>query len=75
MSLVKFYFTSSMLNMFRTLLHPSSGTCDFSIVSSHWSCVPHFLSLRVPAIQPALVVVPVREKQENAEHTTNVITK
>jgi len=22
---IKFYFTSSMLNMFRTLIHPSSG--------------------------------------------------
>jgi len=40
MSLViKFYFTSSMLNMFRTLIHPSSGACDFCIVSPHWSCV------------------------------------
>jgi len=40
MSLVtKFYFTSSMLNMFRTLIHPSSGACDFSIVSPRWSCV------------------------------------
>ena len=40
MSLViKFYFTSSMLNMFRKLIHPSSGACDFSIVSPHWSCV------------------------------------
>jgi hypothetical protein len=30
MSLViKFYFTSSMLNMFRTLIHPSPGTWDF----------------------------------------------
>jgi len=30
MSLViKFYSTSSMLNMFRTLIHPSSGACDF----------------------------------------------
>jgi len=30
MSLViKFYFTSSMLNMFRTLIHPSSRACDF----------------------------------------------
>ena len=39
MSLViKFYFTSSMLNMFRILIHPSSGACDFSIVSPHWSC-------------------------------------
>jgi len=40
MSLViKFYFTSSMLNMFRTLIYPSSGACDFSIVSPHWWCV------------------------------------
>jgi len=40
MSLViKFYFTSSILNMFRTLIYPSSGACDFSIVSPHWSCV------------------------------------
>ena len=41
MSLVRieFYITSSMLNMFRTLIHPSSGACDFSIVSQHWSCV------------------------------------
>ena len=30
MSLViKFYFTFSLLNMFRTLIHPSSGACDF----------------------------------------------
>jgi len=40
MSLViMFYFTSSMLNMFRTLINPSSGVCDFSLVSQHWSCV------------------------------------
>ena len=25
---IKFYFTSSMLNMFRTLIHPSSGACE-----------------------------------------------
>jgi len=29
---IEFYITSSMLNMFRTLIHPSSGVCDFSIV-------------------------------------------
>jgi len=29
---IKFYFTSSVLNMFRTLIHPSSGACDFYIV-------------------------------------------
>jgi len=32
---IKFYFTSSMLNMFCTVIHPSSGACDFSIVSPH----------------------------------------
>ena len=36
---IKFYFTSSMLNMFWTLIHPSSGACDFSIVSPQWLCV------------------------------------
>jgi len=36
---IKFYFTSSMLNMFRTLIHPSSRACAFSIVSPHWLCL------------------------------------
>jgi len=40
MSLViKFYFNSSMFNMFRTLIQPTSGACDFSNVSPHSSCV------------------------------------
>jgi len=40
MSLViKFYFTSSMLDMFWILIHPSSGARDFSVQSPHWSCV------------------------------------
>jgi len=39
MSPVIFYFTSSMLNMFRTLIHPSSRACDFSVVSLHLSSV------------------------------------
>jgi len=40
MSLViMFSFTSSMLNMFRTLILPSSGASDFSIVAPHWSCI------------------------------------
>ena len=44
MSLVlMFYFTSSMLNMFRTLIHPSSGAWDFSIVSPHWSSATFLL--------------------------------
>jgi len=36
---IKFYFTFSTRNMFRTLIHPSSGAYDFSIVLPHWSCV------------------------------------
>jgi len=31
---IKFYFTS-MFNMFRLLIHPLSGVCDFSVVSPH----------------------------------------
>jgi len=36
---IKFYFNSSMLNLFRTLIQPSSEVCDFSIVSPHLLCV------------------------------------
>ena len=32
-----FYFTSCMLNMFRTLIYPSSGACDCSVQLPHWS--------------------------------------
>ena len=32
-------FLYLMLNMFRTLMHHSSGACDFSIVSPHCLCV------------------------------------
>jgi len=40
MSLViKFYLASSTLYMFRILIHPSSGACDFSIVSTILVCV------------------------------------
>ena len=32
-----FYFTSYVLNMFRTLIYPPSGACDYSVELSHWS--------------------------------------
>jgi len=32
-----FYFTSYVLNMFRTLIYPSSGACDYSVKLPHWS--------------------------------------
>ena len=32
-----FYFTSYVLSMFRTLIYPSSGACDYSVELPHWS--------------------------------------
>jgi len=32
-----FYFTSYVLNMFRTLIYPSSGACDCAVELPHWS--------------------------------------
>ena len=32
-----FYFTSYALNMFRTLIYPSSRACDYSVELPHWS--------------------------------------
>jgi len=47
MSLViMFYFTSSMLNMFRTLIHSSTGACDFSIVSPSHTETPTHIETR-----------------------------
>ena len=43
---IKFYFTS-MFYMFRTLIHPSSRACDFSIVSPHCLCVLVSMCVRV----------------------------
>jgi len=31
------YFTSYVLNMFRALIYPSSGACDYSVELPHWS--------------------------------------
>ena len=32
-----FYLISYVLNMFRTLIYPSSGACDYSVELTHWS--------------------------------------
>jgi len=34
-----FYFTSYALNMFRTLIYPSSGAYIYSVELPHWSCI------------------------------------
>ena len=72
MSLViKFYFTF-MLNMFRTLIHPSSGACDFSIVSPHWSCVLVSMCVGVSVlIQPATRIPPQTEPHRNSNTHRN----
>jgi len=78
MSLViKFYFTSSMLNMFQTLIHPSSGACNFSIESPHWSYVLVSMCVGVSVVSeyhpnPALPKLQHTLKQE---HTTNVVIR
>ena len=44
MSLViMFHFTVSMLNMFRTLIHPSSGACDCAVELTHRSFYSWFI--------------------------------
>jgi len=65
--IIKFYFTSSMLNMFRTLIHPSSGACDFSILSPHLLCV--LVSMCVGVSVRLVGVVSVL--QTEACHTDN----
>ena len=37
-----FYFTSYVLDMFRTLIYPSSGACEYSVELPHWSCCSWF---------------------------------
>jgi len=74
MSLViKFYFTSSMLNMSRTLIHPSSGACDFSIVSPHWLCVLVSMCVGVSVwLGWSGIRVAGCSSTSKQEHTTNV---
>jgi len=72
---IKFYFTSSMLNMFRTLIHPSSGACDFSIVSPHWSCV---LVLQPPTripLQPSHTETPTHIETRTLDQCGDTIEK
>ena len=66
---IKFYFTSSMLNMFRTLIYPSSEACDFSIVSPQWSCVLVSMCVGVSVwLQPATRIPPQPSHTETPTH-------
>jgi len=64
---VMLYFTSYMLNMFRTLIHPSSGACDFSIESPHWSCVLVSMCVGV-SVWPATRIPPQPSHTETPTH-------
>ena len=77
---IKFYFTSSVLNMFWTLIHPSSGACDFSVELPTWSYFSWFdvcwsfgvvglVWYPCSRLKPA-TRIPHTSKQE---HTTNVV--
>ena len=70
MSLViMLYFTSSMLNMFRTLTHPSSGACDLSIVSRHW-----YPTTRIPP-QPSRTETPTHIETRTHDQCGDTIEK
>jgi len=89
MSLViNFYYTSSVLNMFRTLIHPSSGACDFfycittlvvcSCFDVSWSFGVVVLGWSEAVFQPATRIppqpaTPKFQHTSKQEHTTNVV--
>ena len=43
---IKFYFTSSILNMFQTLMHPSSGACDTDTTPTSHTETPTHIETR-----------------------------
>jgi len=65
--LIKFYFTSSMLDMFRTLIHPSSGA-----VSQAQAVLQP--ATRIP-LQPATRKLQHTSKQEHTIHRIDTIGK
>ena len=72
MSQFKFYFTSSMLNMFRILIYPSSGARDFFVASPYWLCV--LVSLCVGVSVWLVEVVSVWQAEASACHTDTTPT-
>ena len=52
-----------MLDMFRTLLHPSSEACDFCVVTPQWLCVLVSTCVGVPVWLVGVVSVWQAEAQ------------
>jgi len=70
---LKFYFTSSMLSMVRTLINPSSGACDVSTLLPHWLCVLVSMCVGVSVwlgwrLQPATRILPQPSHTETPTH-------
>jgi len=70
-----FYFTSYVLNMFRTLIYPSSGACDYSVELTHWSYCSWFdvcWSFGVVGLEWSTTQIPLQPNHtENPTHTSN----
>jgi len=58
--------------MFRTLIHPSSEACDFSIVSPHWLCV--LISMYVGVSVWLVGVVSVWKAETQLQPSTRIRT-
>jgi len=70
-----FLFTSYALNMFRTLIYPSSGACDYSVELPRWSCVLGSMCVGF-SVWLGWRGIPTTSKHQhtsNQEHTTNVV--
>ena len=84
-----FYFTSYALNMFQTLIYPSSGAYDYSVELPHWSYVLGLMCVGVSVwlVWRGMRVVdwslqheyhanpttPKHQHTSNQDHTTNVV--
>jgi len=69
MSLV-IYFTSYVLNTFRTLIYLSSGACDYSVELPHWS----YCSLFVVCLSFGVVGLEwYTNTHRTKNNTTNVV--
>ena len=79
------YFSSYRLNMFRTLIYPSSGACDYAAELPHWSycsCFAVCWRLGAVGLEQAEAYSPdtaqaqqhlTSNTQQNKNNTTNVV--
>jgi len=73
-----FYFTSYVLNMFRTLIYQSSGACDYAVELPHWSFCSWFpvcwrFGASLQGGQYSNPTAPNLQHTANQEQKTNVV--